>query len=52
MRKLPYDDREDAISYYFEYLAEAGPEGAEDAIQKLGSPAELAAGITRRPGHF
>jgi len=45
LRKLPDDDREDAISYYFEYLAEAGPEGAEEAMKKLGSPAELAAGI-------
>ncbi|MCL1896296.1 MAG: DUF1700 domain-containing protein [Clostridiales bacterium] len=43
--KLNDDDREDAISYYFEYLAEAGPEGAANAMEKLGSPAELAAGI-------
>ena len=45
LSKLPDDDREDAISYYFEYLAEAGPEGAEEAMEKLGAPAELAAGI-------
>ena len=45
LRKLPDDDREDAISYYFEYLAEAGPDGAAEAMEKLGSPAELAAGI-------
>jgi len=45
LSKLPDDDREDAISYYFEYLAEAGPEGAAQAMEKLGSPAELAAGI-------
>ena len=45
LRKLPDEDREDAISYYFEYLAEAGPEGVDDAMEKLGSPAELAAGI-------
>ena len=45
LRKLPDEDREDAISYYFEYLAEAGPEGAEEAMEKLGTPAELAAGI-------
>ena len=43
--KLPNDDREDAIAYYFEYLAEAGPDGAEEAMKKLGTPAELAAGI-------
>jgi len=45
LSKLPDEDREDAISYYFEYLAEAGPDGAEQAMEKLGTPAELAAGI-------
>jgi len=45
LRKLPDEDREDAISYYFEYLADAGPDGAAEAMKKLGSPAELAAGI-------
>ncbi|MDR3304954.1 MAG: DUF1700 domain-containing protein [Clostridiales Family XIII bacterium] len=45
LRKLPDDDREDAITYYFEYLAEAGPEGEMAAMQRLGSPAQLAAGI-------
>ena len=45
LSKLPDDDREDAISYYFEYLAEAGPEGVAEAMEKLGTPAELAAGI-------
>jgi len=45
LSKLTDDDREDAISYYFEYLADAGPEGAAEAMEKLGTPAELAAGI-------
>jgi uncharacterized membrane protein len=45
LRKLPDDDREDAIAYYFEYLAEAGPNGAEEAMARLGTPAQLAAGI-------
>ena len=45
LRKLDDDDREDAISYYFEYLAEAGPDGAAEAMEKLGSPEKLAAGI-------
>ena len=45
LSKLSDDDREDAISYYFEYLAEAGPEGAAEAMERLGTPAELAAGI-------
>ncbi|MDR3364102.1 MAG: DUF1700 domain-containing protein [Clostridiales Family XIII bacterium] len=45
LRKLPDDDREDAILYYFEYLAEAEPDGAAEAMEKLGSPAGLAAGI-------
>lgn len=45
LRKLSDDDREDAIAYYFEYLAEAGPDGAEAAMERLGPPARLAAGI-------
>jgi uncharacterized membrane protein len=45
LRKLPDADREDAISYYFEYLAEAGPDGAAAAMERLGNPARLAAGI-------
>jgi len=45
LSKLADEDREDAISYYFEYLAEAGPDGAAEAMEKLGTPAELAAGI-------
>ena len=45
LRRLDDDDREDAIAYYFEYLAEAGPNGAEEAMERLGSPADLAAGI-------
>jgi len=45
LSKLSDEDREDAITYYFEYLAEAGPDGVEEAMEKLGSPAELAAGI-------
>ncbi|MDR1815212.1 MAG: DUF1700 domain-containing protein [Clostridiales Family XIII bacterium] len=45
LRKMPDDDREDAIEYYFEYLAEAGPEGEAAAIERLGTPQQLAAGI-------
>jgi len=45
LRKLPNDDREDAIAYYFEYLAETGPDGEAEAIERLGTPAQLAAGI-------
>jgi uncharacterized membrane protein len=45
LRKLPDEDREDAIAYYFEYLTEAGPGGAEEAMARLGTPAQLAAGI-------
>ncbi|MCL2111098.1 MAG: DUF1700 domain-containing protein [Clostridiales bacterium] len=45
LRKLPEEEREDAISYYFEYLVEAGPDGAAEVMDKLGTPAELAAGI-------
>lgn len=45
LHKLPMDERRAAVSYYAEYLADAGPEGEAAAIAKLGSPAQLAAGI-------
>jgi uncharacterized membrane protein len=45
LRKLPACERADAIAYYSEYLAEAGPGGEAEAIRRLGSPMQLAVGI-------
>lgn len=42
---LPDDEIESAISYYTEYLDEAGPKNEEEAIAKLGSPAEVSGKI-------
>lgn len=46
LRKLPEVEREEAMQYYREYLEEAG-ENAEEVIQKLGSPKDVANGIIR-----
>ena len=45
LRKMPAQEREDAISYYSEYLAEAGIESEEEAIALFGPAHQLAAGI-------
>jgi uncharacterized membrane protein len=45
LKKLPPEDRADAIAYYSEYLDEAGPDGALQAEATLGTPAQVAAGI-------
>lgn len=42
LEALPFEEREDAVSYYEEYLEEAGPDGEADVIAKLGLPKELA----------
>jgi len=42
---LPFEERESAITYYEEYLDEAGPENEAEAIQGFGSPASIAAGL-------
>ena len=46
LRKLPEEEREEAMQYYREYLEEAG-ENVEEVIEKLGSPKEVANGIIR-----
>ena len=39
---LPFEEREAALRYYTEYLAEAGPDHEEAAVEALGSPYEVA----------
>ncbi|MBQ3515024.1 MAG: DUF1700 domain-containing protein [Lachnospiraceae bacterium] len=46
LKKLPEVERVEAMQYYREYLEEAG-ENAEEVIEKLGSPKEVANGIIR-----
>lgn len=40
------DETRDALLYYEEYFNEAGPEGEQEAIKKLGSPAFVAAQVS------
>lgn len=43
LRKLPRDERENALVYYNEYFDDAGPENEDRVIGELGSPTKLAA---------
>lgn len=43
LRKLPGDEKENALVYYNEYFDDAGPENEDRVIGELGSPAKLAA---------
>ena len=45
LRDLPAEEREDAIAYYEEYFAEAGPDKAREVMDRLGPPKTVAAGI-------
>jgi uncharacterized membrane protein len=45
LRKLPYEERLDAVRYYSEYLTEAGPEREQEIIARLGPPQRVAAEI-------
>jgi uncharacterized membrane protein len=45
LRKMPYEERLDAVNYYSEYLAEAGPEREREVIERLGPPQRVAAEI-------
>jgi uncharacterized membrane protein len=45
LRKMPYEERLDAVNYYSEYLADAGPEREGEVIARLGPPQRLAAEI-------
>jgi len=45
LEHLPFEERENAISYYEEYLDDAGPEEEAAAIRGFGSPASIAVGL-------
>ena len=45
LEPLPFDEREAALTYYEEYFDEAGPEGEQEAIATLGTPAKIALGL-------
>ena len=45
LRKMPAQEREDAISYYREYLEDAGIQTEEEAVSIFGPAPQLAAGI-------
>lgn len=45
LKNLPADEVNEALSYYEEYLNDAGPVNESAAIEELGTPAEVAAGI-------
>ncbi|MCI8453676.1 MAG: DUF1700 domain-containing protein [Lachnospiraceae bacterium] len=43
LQDLPDSEKEEAISYYRDYLEEAGPEQEERAVEEFGSPERVAA---------
>lgn len=45
LKGIPPEERANAISFYFEYFEDAGPEHEAEAMDALGSPTRLAAGI-------
>jgi len=45
LRRLPYEETQNAVSYYEEYFDEAGAENEEQTIAALDSPAAVAAKI-------
>lgn len=45
LRLLPKEDREDAITFYTEYLEDSGFDENEDVTAKLGKPKEVAKNI-------
>jgi uncharacterized membrane protein len=45
LKGIPPEERANAISFYFEYFEDAGLEHEAEAMNALGSPAQLAAGI-------
>lgn len=47
---LPYEERDSAMTYYREYLEEAGPENEQAVLAELGSPEQLAAQIHATAG--
>lgn len=47
---LPYEERDSAMTYYREYLEEAGPENEQAVLAELGSPEQLSAQIHATAG--
>lgn len=47
---LPYEERDSAMTYYREYLEEAGPENEQAVLSELGSPEQLSAQIHATAG--
>lgn len=45
LKRLPAKDREEALRYYEEYFAEAGPSREEEVMRELRSPAHVASKI-------
>lgn len=45
LRKLPPQEVNQAMAYYEEYFAEAGPGGEAEVISRLGTPAQVASSI-------
>jgi uncharacterized membrane protein len=45
LRKMPYEERLDAVNYFSEYIAEAGAGREREVIERLGPPQRLAAEI-------
>ena len=43
LQDIPEEDKEEAVSYYRDYLEEAGSENEEKAIEEFGSPERVAA---------
>ena len=51
LRKLPQSDYEDAMEYFTEYFADAGPENEQAVIKELGTPKPPAAVLLRNLRH-
>jgi uncharacterized membrane protein len=45
LRKLPFEEREDAINYFSEYFVEAGSASEQEIAERLGPPQRVAAEI-------
>jgi len=45
LRRLPFEEAQNAINYYEEYFDEAGPENEAQTIAQLGSPSDVASKI-------
>jgi len=45
LKQLPPEEIDQAMGYYEEYFAEAGPDEEEELIQRLGSPSQVASTI-------